>query len=89
VTTEEEVEEYCGAFTQFYREDAHYLERTANWIERVGMKRIKQHVVDNKVGRKALNERFKVSQRVAQVDPWKERADGIESHEFTPLKIAG
>ncbi len=89
VTTEEEVEEYCGAFTQFYREDAHYLERTANWIERVGMKRIKEHVVDNEAGRKALNERFKVSQSVAQVDPWKERADGAESHEFNSLKIAG
>ena len=87
VTTEDEVREYCGAFIQFYREDAHYLERTAHWLDRVGMKRIKEHVVDDEAGRLALNERFKVSQQFAQIDPWKERAEGAESHEFSPLNM--
>jgi nitrite reductase (NADH) large subunit len=35
-----------------------------------------------------LYERFLHSQKYAQVDPWKARAEGAESHEFTPLKIA-
>ncbi len=32
VATEDEVMEYAGAFMQLYREEAHYLERTAPWI---------------------------------------------------------
>ncbi|MFV9614994.1 MAG: nitrite reductase large subunit, partial [Gammaproteobacteria bacterium] len=89
VETEEEVLEYCAAFTQKYREEAHYLERTAPWVERVGLTYVKECIVDDEKERKSLAERFKISQKVAQVDPWKERAEGRDSHEFTPLKIAG
>jgi nitrite reductase (NADH) large subunit len=86
VTTPEEVKEYCGAFMQVYREEARYLERTAPWVERVGIAYVKKRVVEDEVGRKALYKRFLESQRLAQVDPWKERAAGTESHEFVPLK---
>jgi len=89
VDTEEEVLEYCGAFTQMYREEAHYLERTAPWVERVGLTSIKERLLGDEVERKALYERFKLGQKVAQIDPWKQRAEGAEQHEFTPLKIAG
>jgi nitrite reductase (NADH) large subunit len=85
VDTEEQVLEYCGAFTQLYREEAHYLERTAPWVERVGLAHIKAKVVDDAANRKALAERFLVSQKPAQVDPWKARAEGEASHEFTPI----
>jgi len=88
VETEEEVLEYCGAFCQKYREEAHYLERTAPWVERVGLSSIRQAIVDDEANRKALYERFKISQKYAQIDPWKQRAEGEEAHEFTPLKIA-
>ena len=47
VTTPEEVLEHCGAFLQLYREEARYLERTAPWVERVGLAMIKQKVVEN------------------------------------------
>lgn len=87
VDTEEEVLEYCGAFTQMYREEAHYLERTAPWVERVGLAYIKERILDNEEERKSLYERFKVGQKVAQVDPWKARAEGEAAHEFEPLKI--
>jgi len=89
VDTEEQVLEYCGAFSQMYREEAHYLERTAPWVERVGLTSIKKRLLDDETERKALYQRFKISQKVAQVDPWKARAEGAEQHEFTPLKIAG
>jgi len=88
VETEEEVLEYCGAFTQMYREEAHYLERTAPWVERVGLSSIKQRLLDDEAERKALYERFIVGQKVSQVDPWKARAEGDAAHEFTTLKIA-
>ena len=89
VATEEEVLEYCGAFIQKYREEAHYLERTAPWVERVGLTTIKEAILDDAEQRKALHERFKFGLKFAQIDPWKARAEGEAAHEFTPLKIAG
>ncbi len=86
VTTEEEVMEYCGAFMQVYREQANYLERTAPWIERVGMNYVKQQVVEDEANRKALYARFLESQTVMQDDPWAARATGgVDAHEFKPL----
>jgi nitrite reductase (NADH) large subunit len=89
VETVEEVLEYSGAFIQLYREEAHYLDRTAPWVERVGLSYVKQRIVEDEAGRKALFERFRYSQKFAQIDPWKERAEGAEAHEFETLKIAG
>ncbi len=85
VVTEAEVLEYCAAFLQLYREEAHYLERTAPWIERVGLSRVKELVVDDEAGRKALAQRFLASQRHMQDDPWKQRAEGACKNEFEPL----
>ncbi|MDX1410046.1 MAG: (2Fe-2S)-binding protein, partial [Saprospiraceae bacterium] len=41
VETMEQVLEYTAAYLQLYREQARYLERTAPWVERVGMSYIK------------------------------------------------
>ncbi len=87
VDTEEEVLEYCGAFTQLYREEAHYLERTAPWVERVSLSHIKSRILDDEAERKALYERFKFGQKFSQIDPWKQRAEGAEAHEFMPLEV--
>ncbi|MBJ6608915.1 MAG: NAD(P)/FAD-dependent oxidoreductase [Candidatus Thiothrix moscowensis] len=86
VETEAQVLEYCGAFCQFYREDAHYLERTAPWVERVGLDKIKKALEDG-AKRKVLYERFLISQQPAQIDPWKARAEGAEALEFTPITV--
>jgi len=88
VETEAEVLEYCAAFIQKYREQGHYLERTAPWVERVGLSHIKQAVVENAEERKALSERFKYSQQFAQVDPWKQHADGVGAREFASIRVA-
>ena len=87
VKTEEEVIEYCAAFTQFYREDAHYLERTAPWVERVGLAKVKQ-ALEDQTQRELLAARFAISQKKAQIDPWKERAQGVEALEFAPIKVS-
>ena len=86
VKTEREVLEYSAAFMQIYREQAHYLERTAPWVERVGLTYIKEQIVENEENRRALSERFLLAQKYAQSDPWAERAEGVDKHEFTPLK---
>lgn len=86
VDTEEQVMEYSAAFIQMYREEAHYLERTAPWIERVGLAPVKERL-EIEEERKALAERFLYSQKFAQVDPWKERAESDElSRDFKPIK---
>ncbi|CAL1241685.1 nitrite reductase large subunit NirB [Candidatus Methylocalor cossyra] len=87
--TEEEVMEYCGAFLQLYREEARYLERTAPWIERVGLAYVKARVVEDAEGRRALYLRFLKSQATAQVDPWAERVAGLQREEFQPLRRVG
>ncbi|VVC84271.1 nitrite reductase large subunit NirB [Sideroxydans sp. CL21] len=85
VENEADVLEYCGAFMQLYREEANYMERTAPWIERVGLAYIKQHVVEDAAERRELYARFLESQRYSQDDPWKERAEGKDAQEYTPL----
>ncbi|HSI19544.1 MAG TPA: nitrite reductase large subunit NirB [Sphingomonas sp.] len=76
VATEQEAMDYCAAFIQLYREEARYLERTAPWIERVGVEFIKARIVEDDVGREALRARFLFSQSFSQDDPWAERAAG-------------
>ncbi|HEX9811585.1 MAG TPA: nitrite reductase large subunit NirB [Burkholderiales bacterium] len=88
VSTMEEVLEYCAAYMQLYREEARYLERTAPWLERVGLEYVKGRIVEDENGRRALAARFAESQRVAQVDPWAERAAGCEHDEFAPISLA-
>ncbi len=88
VTTDTEVLEHAGAFLQLFREEARYLERTAHWIERVGIDFVRQRVAQDAVSRAALHERFLLSQAHAQSDPWEARAAGAEAHEFAHLESA-
>ena len=74
VSTTDEVLEYCGAFLQLYREEARYLDRTAPWIERVGLDYVKARIVEDEAGRKELYERFLYAQQFFQTDPWEENA---------------
>jgi nitrite reductase (NADH) large subunit len=85
VATEDEVLEHTGAFLQLYREEAHYLERTAPWVARVGIAHVKKRIVEDEEGRRALHARFLHSQTFVQDDPWSKRAKGAEAHEYTPL----
>jgi nitrite reductase (NADH) large subunit len=87
VESEQQVLEYAAAFIQLYREEAHYLERTAPWVERVGLAHIKARVVEDESSRHALAERFAISQKAAQIDPWKERTQGELKKEFTPIAV--
>ncbi len=89
VETEQEVLEYCGAFMQLYRQEAHYLERTAPWLERAGLDHVREKVVTDGKSRARLNARFLMSQKFVQNDPWAERASGgVHAHEFKSLELA-
>jgi nitrite reductase (NADH) large subunit len=76
------------AVIQFYREDAHYLERIYKWMDRIGLEAIKARVTDGEA-RAGLVERFKHAQLFSQDDPWAERAsEGVSAHEFKPMAIS-
>ncbi|WP_439569572.1 nitrite reductase large subunit NirB [Sphingopyxis sp.] len=85
VATEQEAMDYCAAFIQLYREEARYLERTAPWIERVGVEQIKARIVDDAAGREALRARFLYAQSFSQDDPWAQRAEGAEAEHHAPM----
>ncbi|MGE0856255.1 MAG: nitrite reductase large subunit, partial [Hyphomicrobiaceae bacterium] len=83
--SEQEVIDIVAATVQLYREQGHYLERIYKWAKRVGAESIKAHVVDDLERRSALVARFVHAQKFAQIDPWAERAQGKDAHEFAPI----
>ncbi len=87
VDTEDEVLEYVSALLQMYREQGHYLERIYKWAKRIGVEEIRQQIFGNSSSRISYQQRFLHSQSVAQHDPWAERVNGTDHHEFQPLKI--
>ncbi len=86
VETDEELIEYTKAFMQFYREDAYYLERTAHWVERVGLEYVKNIILD-KEKRVFYALRFEESQKSAQIDPWAKAIEDGFAKEFDPIVI--
>ena len=93
VDSEEDALEMCAAFIQLYREEAHYLERTAPWVERVGLEYVKDKLAEDGAVR-TYAARFLYSQQFMQDDPWAKRAAGdrkdLHAHIATvrPLDMA-
>ncbi len=82
VKTPDEVLEYAGAFLLLYREEARYLDRTVHYLARVGLDYVKQRILDDAEGRRALYDRLIFALSVEK-DPWVERAhEGKLGHEF-------
>jgi len=94
VETEAEAMDVCAAFIQIYREQAHYLERTAPWIERVGLDHVKAALFTDPDAVSSLAARFRHSQQFMQHDPWAERAAGKDAElhqhlaEIRPMEYA-
>ncbi len=85
VATEAETIEVIAALVQLYREQGRYLERIYKWAKRVGLDTIRKQTLDDVDRRKLLYDRFVLSQKFAQSDPWAERAAGKDAHEFGAL----
>ncbi len=72
-TTEAEVMEIIAAFVQLYRENARYLHRIYKWVTKVGLDWCREQIADP-ARRRALYDRFMLSQSIYQKDPWAEHA---------------
>lgn len=76
VKTKEQVIEMTGAYLQYYRETANYLERTSKWIDRVGLAHVRE-VLANEETRKALNARMDQT-LTKYAEPWQEAINNEE-----------
>ena len=68
--TDDELVEMIGAYLQYYRETANYLERTSAWVDRLGLDHIREVLSDAETV-KMLNFRIEEALSIVQ-DPWKE-----------------
>lgn len=80
VKTDEELIEICGAVIQFYRETGNYLERTSEWVERLGLEAIHAAVVEDDDNRKALVERVEFALQQVE-EPWKKVLNDAETRQ--------
>jgi len=74
VETQEEAFEAASLFFQYYRENGHYLERTYDFVERIGLEEIRRETIlasDEK--KEKLLDRLKKSKAKA-IDPWQAEA---------------
>jgi len=86
VEHERQALEASHVFLQYYRENAEYLERTYDFVERLGISRVKAETVDAPAEtRAALLERFARSREIA-IEPWStEGEQPATPHQFGPL----
>ncbi|HVW05450.1 MAG TPA: nitrite reductase large subunit NirB [Vicinamibacterales bacterium] len=86
VETTEQALEAAQLFFQYYRENANYLERTYDFVERTGIEKIRKDTVyAPDATRFALLDRFHKS-KARSHDAWEEGAAPLHPTQFTPLE---
>ncbi|MOA49072.1 Nitrite reductase [NAD(P)H] [compost metagenome] len=77
--------EWTSAYLQYYREQANWNERTAHWLERVGLDSIKT-ALESPEERQALTSRIMETLSLT-TDPWREIVEKDELRKnFMPLQ---
>ena len=82
VNTHDEVLQIMGRFMQYYREHAKYLERTYDFVERLGVARLRRLLIDDADGLCAALDAAVQAAVDAYVDPWQEAAAPIHPAQF-------
>lgn len=86
VETTEEALEASEIFFQYYREQANYLERTYDFVERIGIDRVRRDTVyAPEPARQALLDRLKKS-KARSTDAWQEGRTPQNPTQFIPLR---
>lgn len=74
-----------GIFLQYYRENGRYGERTSSFVERVGLKTIREAILEDRSFKTArLEERLDLSVATLK-DPWEEGKVPLEARQFEEL----
>lgn len=90
VDSHDEVLKFTGRFMQYYRENAKYLERTYDFVERLGIGSLKQILLDDSEG---ICERLDTDMQAsvdAYKDPWNEAETPVHPNQFvtTPVTVS-
>ncbi|HEV2445386.1 MAG TPA: (2Fe-2S)-binding protein, partial [Candidatus Sulfopaludibacter sp.] len=86
VQTTEEALESALLFFQYYRENANYLERTYDFVERVGIEKVRKETVYATAGqKKALLARLQKSKTLSR-DAWLEREAPVNPTQFVQIQ---
>jgi nitrite reductase (NADH) large subunit len=83
VETKAEAMRITTVFLQYYRENADYLERTYDFVPRIGLEALREIVLDEATQAELL-ERFRIA-KAATRDPWLERDELYHPNQFTDL----
>ena len=88
VDSPKDVIKYMGRFIQYYRENAKYLERTYGFVERIGVERLREIIMDDSDGvADALEADIEASVE-AYFDPWKEEgAKPVHANQFVSVPV--
>ncbi len=82
--SEDEALEIIAAFVQLYRENGRYLHRIYKWVAKVGLAWCQEQIADPAT-RRALHDRFLLSQSVFQTDPWANLTKPAQLPQWRPL----
>jgi nitrite reductase (NADH) large subunit len=85
VASHDEVLAVMGRFIQYYRERARYLERTYDFVERVGIEKLRAILVDDAEGIGAELDAAMQATIDAYRDPWLEAEEPVHPAQFTTL----
>ena len=77
-----------GRFMQYYRENARYLERTYDFVERMGIERLRQILVEDSEGIcDRLDQEMQAAVDAYQ-DPWLEAGEPVHPNQFVTAPAA-
>jgi nitrite reductase (NADH) large subunit len=86
VETTEKALEACELFFQYYRENGNYLERTYDFVERLGIEQIrKETVYAPDTEKQKLMDRLQRSKAIAK-DAWLEREAPVNATQFVQIQ---
>jgi len=89
VETTAQALEACELFFQYYRESANYLERSYDFVERLGIETIrKETVYAPEAEKQKLLDRLQRSKAMAK-DAWLERDSPVHPTQFVPIEAIG
>jgi nitrite reductase (NADH) large subunit len=89
VASHDDVLRYMGRFMQYYREHGKYLERTYDFVERLGIDRLRRLLVDDEDGLCAALDAAMQDAVEAYVDPWREATTPVHPAQFATVVRRG
>ena len=86
VKTQEEAIRVVGRFMIYYRDNAKWIERTYDFVPRIGIEKIREIIVNNSLGIVEDLDREVEKTIAAYVDPWLERNNPVYAGQFEDVK---